>query len=378
MPSQSFQVWLAQRKTAWRKQWNVHAIESDDTWSDDDDEARCTVSSDFWTHQSYPSFQHWLAGSASKWRQFYSWNRVKRETIEKEFEEVVHFPSNPIGREDVPLEEMRKWLRVRKQQWRFLRRKRQRRLEEQDASSASPMKNESDQEVSDESSGGAQNDGQQAEQVYHAPDELIERRPHELQSSPRSVFCRKTSGEMTIIDAVLEEQERRQRALDAKEKPPIDISFLFDARLGAPDDVVAHCLTFLHRSEHGKVLCLSQTTSTLMKERDEVWRQLCPNHWVLPRRPRKQWHEIYITKIREDEASSRKWSDDFINQANNILFNADSLGKIEKLVEQGERRLAGFDINHTSGVICECNSVLNLAVIYSRPKGTCCASWVAS
>lgn len=273
---------------------------------------------------------------------------------------------------------MRKWLRVRKQQWRFLRRKRQRRLEDQEASSASVVKSESDQEASDESSGGAQNDGQQAEQVCPIFDNLIDRRPHELLSAPRFISCRKTSGEMTIIDAVLEEQEQRQRALDAKEKPPIDIRFLFDARLGAPDDVVAHCLAFLHRSEHGKVLCLSQSTSTLMRERCEVWRQLCPSHWVLPRRPRKQWHEIYITKIREDEASSRKWSDDFIIKANNILINADSLGKIEKLVEQGERRLAGFDINYTSGVICECNSVLNLAVIYSRHKGTCCDSWVAT
>jgi hypothetical protein len=170
---------------------------------------------------------------------------------------------------------------------------------------------------------------------------------------------------MTIIDALLEEQEKE--AKDSQERPPLDISFLFDARLGAPDDVVAHCLEFLHRSEHGKLLCVSTDTSAALKERDGVWRQLCPSHWVLPRRPRKRWHEVYITKIREEERASRKWADDFLNKASDILFNADHLNKIEKLVKQGEKRV-DFNINYISGVVCERNSLLNLAVIYSRTK----------
>jgi hypothetical protein len=170
---------------------------------------------------------------------------------------------------------------------------------------------------------------------------------------------------MVIIDAVLEEQERRSKAL--QERPPLDISFLFDAKHGAPDDVVAHCLKFLHCSEHGKLLCVNWATSTAMKDRDGVWRQLCPTHWIQPRRPRKQWHEFYVTKIREEEEASKKWTDGFLNKANDILSKADHLNKVEKLVVQGDKQL-GFDINYTSGVVCERNSLLNLAVIYSRPK----------
>jgi hypothetical protein len=170
---------------------------------------------------------------------------------------------------------------------------------------------------------------------------------------------------MVIIDAVLEEQERRSKAL--QERPPVDISFLFNAKHGIPDDVVAHCLRFLHCSEHGKLLCVSRTTSTAMKGRDEAWRQLCPTHWTLPRRPRKRWHEFYVTKIREKEEASRKGSDGFLNKANDVLLKADHLNQIEKLVRQGEKQL-GFDINYTSGVVCERNSLLNLAVIYSRSK----------
>jgi hypothetical protein len=170
---------------------------------------------------------------------------------------------------------------------------------------------------------------------------------------------------MEIIDAVLDEQERRSKAL--QERPPLDISFLFDAKHGAPDDVVAHCLKFLHCSEHGKLLCVSRKTSTAMKDRDEAWRQLCPAHWTVPRRPRKRWHEFYVTNIRQNEEASRKWSDGFLNKANDVLLKADHLNKIEKLVRQGEKQL-GFNINYTSGVVAERNSILNLAVIYSRPK----------
>ena len=162
------------------------------------------------------------------------------------------------------------------------------------------------------------------------------------------------------------EQERQEQKL-SPEKRPLDIRFLFDAALGAPDDVVAHCLEFLPPSDHAKLLFISSTTSEALKEREEVWRQLCPSRWILPRRPRKRWHEVYLTKIHDEVRAKRKWADDFLNKAADILFHQDNLTKIERLVEQGEKRV-DFDINYISSVVAERNSLLNLAAIYSRAK----------
>ena len=363
MPTMSsFPSWLEKRKATWRKRWDIRLADSDSELYDDDYPSP-SVSSDFWTPQGYPTFQDWLAASAFTWKQRYTWNRKKREMLEKERDEVVQFPSNHIGSQAEAAEQMHNWLRVRKQQWRFLRRKRQRQLEDKGMTSSSLSDDRSDQKPihdTDSSVFLSQNDAS----CSKSREASILKYP--ALKSPSSVIVpRQTSSEMVIIDAVLEEQERRRKAL--QERPPLDISFLFDSKYGAPDDVVAHCLKFLHCSEHGKLLCVNRATSLAMKDRDGVWRQLCPTHWILPRRPRKRWHEFYVTKIREEEEASRKWSDGFLTKANDILLKADHLNKIEKLVGQGETRL-GFDINYTSGVVCERNSLLNLAVIYSRPK----------
>ena len=350
--SNSFPSWLKERKARWSEQWNAHLLDSDGEWCDEEDSSAVT---DFWTRQGYLTFNHWLAASTFKWKQSYSWNRKKREKVTRVCEEVVHFPSTVPGR-DISIPQARHWLRVRKQQWRFLRRKRQRRLEEQATASLSTTDDCCPREVKDDKKSLSRNEPLNASNIHSFLSTC----------SPRAVVVpRQTSGEMTIIDALLEEQEREQKVL--QERPPLDISFLFDGRLGAPDDVVAHCLEFLPRSEHGKLLCVSTHTSAAMKERDGVWRQLCPSHWVLPRRPRKRWHDLYITKIREEERASRKWADDFLNKASYILFSADHLNKIEKMVKEGEKRV-DFNINYTSGVVCERNSLLNLAVIYSRTK----------
>ena len=360
LSTQSFPSWLENRKTTWRKKWKVHSIQLDTDSDYDSDDSSPSISADFWSRQGHPNFQNWLAASTFRWKQSYTWNKRKRERLEKEYEEVVHFPSSTAA------DQMQTWLRVRKHQWRFLRRKRQRRLQDEGKATSSPaLTEQGGREVCLESP--STNSPSPSETSL---DDMSDSKcaASEVYSAPRSIAVpRQTFGEMKIIDALLEEQERRRKAL--QERPPIDIRFLFDAKLGAPDDVVGHCLKFLHRSEHGKLLCVSSATRKAMKDRDEMWRQLCRlnKHWILPRRPRKRWHELYITKIRQDEEMSRKLSDDILNKAAAILFKGDHLLKIEKLVEEGERRF-NFDINYVSGVVCERNGLLNLAVIHSRPK----------
>ena len=359
--SESFPSWLKERKASWRGPWNIRPADSDGEWNDGDD-SPSTVARDFWTRQGYSSFNEWLTASTFRWKQSYSWNRKRLAKLAKACDEVVHFPLHAGTRGNAAVKEARHWLRVRKQQWRILRRKRQRRLEEQARASLSGTIVSETNDVGNESrsdktivENDASAEAPNADCVSYVP-----------LPSPRSVAVpRQTSGEMSIIDALLEEEEQQQRALQGR--PPLDITFLFDATLGAPDDVVVHCLEFLPRSEHAKLLCVSSATSAAMKNRNEVWRQLCPSHWVLPRRPRKRWHEYYTTKIYEEEMVSRKWADDFLNKASDILFKQDNLNQIEKLVKQGEKRV-DFDINYISGVVCERNSLLNLAAIYSRIK----------
>lgn len=49
------------------------------------------------------------------------------------------------------------------------------------------------------------------------------------------------------------------------------------------------------------------------------------------------------------------------------VFFVTSLQKIEKLVQKGEEDF-GFNVNYVSPVVCERNSILNLAVIHQRHK----------
>mmetsp|Transcript_2127 Transcript_2127/g.3252 ORF Transcript_2127/g.3252 Transcript_2127/m.3252 type:complete len:937 (-) Transcript_2127:1800-4610(-) len=362
-PIQSFPDWLTQRRTTWRKLWKTYKFDNNnsidpDDFSDENEKESSLVARDYWTAQGFPSFNLWLAASTEKWRRSYSWNKRKRKRIKQECEEIVHFPAEAQVWNDNAEAQLSKWLSVRKNQWRMMRRKRQRR------------RGGGEEEV------GAKNlrNLPAAGVESHTSDPTNSMRLGVSSSltgcivhitSPYKVTVLSQSADMMHIDALLEEQERQRRALD--ERPPFDISFIFDANLGAPDDAIAHCFSFLHRSEHGKLLCISKQTSDKIKERDYLWRTLCPPHWVLPRRPRKPWHQMYITRIREEEEASRKRSDELLYKAVSSLHKGDQLLKVQKLINDGQKKF-GFDINYVSGVLFERNSLLNLAVINCRHK----------
>ena len=327
-----FQDWVSARKNIWRQRWKVHELE--EVVEDVEDDSPTSIPNDFWSHQGFSSFEEWRVFRATEWKRQFSWNQRKRKRIEEEAEEIVHFPSPGDGEQN-----LHDWLRVRKNQWRILRRKHQRKLEQM-------LRDNKGLAVALPSQSSGTVEGIETILVAGSPS-----------------VRRQTSGDMLLIDSLLEEQERKRQA----NLKTFDLDFVFDAKLGAPDDVIALCLRNLHPSEHGKLLCISAKTSKAIMQRDEMWRQLCPSHWVLPRRPRKRWHDLYITKIRQEEDASRKRSDDLLSRIANVLFKGDHINKVEKLIADGERRFA-FDVNYVSGVVCERNSCLNLSVINGRHK----------
>jgi ankyrin repeat protein len=69
---------------------------------------------------------------------------------------------------------------------------------------------------------------------------------------------------------------------------------------------------------------------------------------------------------KEREQHQKRW-DDLLLKCAAALLSGDLLHKIEKLVENAEKDF-GFDVNYVSGVVCERNSILNLAVIHNRHK----------
>lgn len=87
----------------------------------------------------------------------------------------------------------------------------------------------------------------------------------------------------------------------------------------------------------------------------------------LARRPRKPWHEIYVSKLRMDKRNSQKKWDDLLIRCTSVLEAKDSVQKVEKLVSKGEADF-GFDVDYISPVVCERNCLLNLAVINQRHK----------
>ena len=322
-------IWLERRKRDWRQSWNRYYV-TDDERGDDDDVR--VAQKDFWSPQGFGTFDSWLEARTSAWRKSYSWNQKKRKQIQEEVEEVVCFPSLSLGTGD-HAERLRKWISVRKNQWRLQRRKRQRKLEHSQHNqepNASPF----------------------------GSDEMTETRSFRAD-------WKKTKWDMIHIDTLLEEEEKQRP--QKRSQRPFDISFIFDARLNAPDDVISHCLLFLDRSEHWKLLCISASTNSTIKERANMWRQMCPTHWNLPRKPRKQWHDLYLSRIRAEEEASRKRSDDLVSSIASILAKGDQLQKVEKLVTRAETRF-GFQVNYISAVVCERNSILNLAVINGRSK----------
>jgi hypothetical protein len=342
-PITDVQAWIQSRKTQWRKLYKVYPLEQVDAneidqpieLNEEFDEYResCTVPIDFWSSQNYATFQHWLVASTAKWKTMYSWNRRKRSRLEQECEEVVH----------LSLETWEDWLRVRKKQWSVMRRKRQRlRLAEQHQQQqqfANPQSC-SDSAVVEVT-------------AFVTNDDFPGRLPSVAPT------------EMVLIDSLLEEKEREEKAKE--DRPPLDLTVLFDVDLGCPDDVVYHCLTFLNGVEHCKLMAVCRDWRYMLQERSDLWRDLCPSHWKLPRRPRKPWHVLYFSQRRLEFEERRKLWDDLLAKALRIMQKGDHLHSIEKLVVQAESEL-GFDINYSSGVVCERNSLLNLAVLHQRHK----------
>lgn len=74
---------------------------------------------------------------------------------------------------------------------------------------------------------------------------------------------------------------------------------------------------------------------------------------------------MYISKIRAEEETSRKQSDDLLTKADAIIDKGDIVIKFRKLVLKAEKDFA-FDVNYTSGTVLERNSLLNMAVINQR------------
>jgi hypothetical protein len=254
--------------------------------------------------------------------------------IQEVCEEVVHFPTSHVPK--VAKIEFRNWLRIRKEQWRVLRRKRQRRFEESEHVS-------SNVESADDGPAGHSSAVAPPKHATHGLD----------------------SSDLLCIDALLEEEERKIKS--RQERKPVDISFLFYPSSGCPDDVAAHILEYLHHKEHSKLLCISKSTAEGLKSRSLLWQQLCPQRWILPRRPRKPWHELYLSKLRMEVTLSRKQWDDLLSNISEILLRGDQLSVVKKLILDAERKFS-FDVNYISGVVCERNSCLNLAVIHQRHK----------
>lgn len=345
MNSVKWSEWLYQRKEKWRSHYKVHKVEGPNEDDDADfflERKECSVRYDFWVDR-YPSFEHWLWASSSKWKSSYSWNQRKRKRIQEECEEVVHFPSSDSKQAHA---EFLSWIRIRRNQWRVLRRKRHRQLKEALCASTVDGVSTSGCYGSNAPETGALSLGYASGKQKHANHGVV-------------------SGDWVCIDALLEEEERRKKSLE--DRTPVDISFLFYPSIGCPDDVAAHILEFLDPMEHPKLLSVSKTTADRLRSRSCMWQQLCPSHWSLPRRPRKPWYEIYLSKLRTEIISSRKQWDDLIGKISDVLLRGDQLSVVKNLVEDAETKFA-FDIDYVSGVVCERNSILNLAVIHQRHK----------
>lgn len=284
-----------------------------------------------------------------------------------EWEKRVHLPPLYSMMMD---EQFRDWLIVRKHQWRIARRKRQRKQHQQ--------KQQQQQNavidvatVSSSSGGGSSAnsivEGRSSSNSSTTATKSVEA---SLLLSTPTVKNTTNNNDTMYIDEMLEIQECNQIIEEKQQQQrqqPMDISWMFDSDLGAPDDVVLVIMKYLHPFEHGNLLCLSYTSNHLFKQRNNMWKTLCPKHWTLPRRPRKSWCVLYISKIRAEEEESRKRSDDLLVKANRIIEKGDLLNKFEKLVKTAERDFR-FDVNYTSGVVLERNSLLNMAIIDKRTK----------
>lgn len=367
-PIGNFNAWLSRRKATWRRRYKVYELSTTEKIltescaileKEDNIRETCTVAFDFWNHQGFASFDDWLAARFIQWKRSYSWNARKRKRIQQDCQEVVHLASsNPT------VESFGHWLRVRRYQWRMLRRQRQRLIEHKKGA------------FNDPHSAPKGSLGIVLEKGFRPSTDDVPFRsvvpvgslPATSPLSPRKRLHLLSSEdkETAFIDEILEAKEEEDRR--RTERPPIDIARFFDAAQGIPDDVIAHCFEYVPCREHGKLLRIDRQSSKYLRDRQQLWRSLCPQHWILPRRPRKPWHDLYLSKLKEEHLQRQKQSDDLLCKCSAALFKGDLLQKIEKLVEKAENDDAGFDINYVSGVVCERNSVLNLAVIHRRHK----------
>ena len=358
----NFHQWLRERKESWRQSRNHVPLEpmpnerSLGMIDVEEDDLPSTLEPDFWLSSGFDSFEDWLDSSKTKWRRNYSWHRRRLTALQEKVEADVSLPTGNC----MLINQVEKWLASRKLGWRLTRRKRQLLQLEQYLKS-----------------GEDEND---------ASSSLIR------SSSVASSVTRHL--ETAYIDEILESQQERSK--DTGPRQPLDISWMFEAARGCPDDVVVNILQYLLPRDHGNLLCLSFTSNDCFKRRESVWRDLCPPHWILPRRPRRSWASVYITKIRAEEDAARKKNDDILVKASAIIGKADQLLKLQKLLKKyrvsavGDfdfggclrfcvstsnadfltRRLLGTetDVDYTSGVVLERNSLLNLAIIAERVK----------
>jgi hypothetical protein len=348
----TFSAWHEASKSKWVQSysWNKDKINIDD----EDGESNAVVH-DFWlVNDKYDSFHSWHATSKAKWARSYSWHKTRRDDFQMKCEKEVHFPTVTTAATLVDahtssntLVKFENWLGVRKNQWRVERRKRQRLLRAVDTTTP------------------------------HTTTITNSSSTISVNVNNNSKMQLTTSFGVNIndmyIDDMLQDQEHHAsldgRASNSSYHQPIDISWIFDSQLGAPDDVIANLMTYLNPCDHGSLLCLSSTTNTLFKQRNDMWRTLFPSHWIVPRRPRQSWCTMYITKIRAEELITRKRSETILLKANIIIDKGDQLHKLEKLICKAIKDF-DFSINYTSGVVLECNSILNLSVIARRHKIT--------
>jgi hypothetical protein len=270
----SFCDWLKVRKVSWRGgRKNVHDINGAALDLYDDEDVTTFVPHDFWIASGFESIDEWLLASKAQWRRNYSWHKNKKMKMQEETEKQVHFPSAELitacGSNEEALVQFNDWLGVRKQQWRIGRRKRQ--LERADSSF-------------EEACGAAAQDATSKPSGNSAED----RASLSPAKSRRTLARLSSSNDTMIIDELLEEQQRQEKEHQI-DHAPLDISWIFDSSVGAPDDVIVLLMRFLNPSDHGTLLCLSWTSNYMFKKRDAVWQSLCPKRWILPRRPRKSW-----------------------------------------------------------------------------------------
>jgi len=333
----NFHQWLSERKECWRQSRNHVPLEpmpnerSLGMIDVAEDDLPSTLEPDFWLTSGFDSFENWLDSSKTRWRRNYSWHKQRLTALQKRVEADVSLPTGNC----MSIDQVEKWLASRKVGWRLTRRKRQ------------LLQLEQYLEL-----GGDENDSNSSSSLIRS-------------SSVASSVTRQL--ETAYIDEILESRQERPKG----PRKPLDITWMFEAALGCPDDVVVNIMQYLLPRDHGNLLCLSFTSNDFFKRRDSVWRDLCPLHWVLPRRPRRSWASVYITKIRAEEEAARKKNDDILVKASAIIGKADQLLKLQKLLRKYRASAVGdfdFDVNYTSGVVLERNSLLNLAIIAERVK----------